>query len=54
VPGEPVARGQLLVELTAMEMVQRILAPQSGRIRLLLVQFGDVVEQGTLLLELEE
>jgi biotin carboxyl carrier protein len=46
-----VAQGQVLFEMETLAMIQYIVAPVDGAIRLFLVQSGDRVSQGALLAE---
>lgn len=49
-PGETVAAGQALLIIEAMKVMNQIRAPRSGRIERILVQDGDPVEYGAVLL----
>jgi biotin carboxyl carrier protein len=50
---EKVARGQVLVEVEVLGMVQKIAAPVDGVVRLLLVNVGEQVRENTLLVEID-
>jgi acetyl/propionyl-CoA carboxylase alpha subunit len=52
-PGEPVARGAVLVALEAMKMEHAIRAPRDAVVRRVLVREGDLVDAGAELVELE-
>jgi acetyl/propionyl-CoA carboxylase alpha subunit len=51
--GESVTAGQTLVIMEAMKMEMRITAPHDSRVKRVLVQTGDIVERGAVLVELE-
>jgi 3-methylcrotonyl-CoA carboxylase alpha subunit len=51
--GDEVETGQTLVVMEAMKMEMRITAPRAARVKRVLVQAGEVVERGALLVELE-
>jgi len=52
-PKSAIKRGQILLEIEVLGMLQRVPSPVEGTVRLVLVQNGDQVKEGTLLLELE-
>ncbi len=51
--GDDVTVGQTLVVMEAMKMEMRITAPRNSRVKRILVQAGEVVERGAVLVELE-
>jgi 3-methylcrotonyl-CoA carboxylase alpha subunit len=51
--GDEVEMGQTLVVMEAMKMEMRITAPRAARVKRVLVQAGEVVERGAVLVELE-
>jgi len=51
--GDEVELGQTLVVMEAMKMEMRITAPRAARVKRVLVQTGEVVERGAVLVELE-
>lgn len=51
--GDEVEMGQTLVVMEAMKMEMRITAPRAAHVKRVLVQAGEVVERGAVLVELE-
>jgi len=51
-PGQVVEAGTALVVLEAMKMEHSIRAPQGGTVKALFCQEGDMVSEGTVLVEL--
>lgn len=49
-PGETVAEGQALLIIEAMKVMNQIRAPRAGRVERILVQDGEPVEYGAVLL----
>lgn len=52
-PGQVVEAGTALVVLEAMKMEHSIRAPHEGTVKALFCQEGDMVSEGTVLVELE-
>ena len=52
-PGQPVARGDVLVVLEAMKMEHSLTAPRDGAVAQVHVAEGSQVEDGAILLALE-
>ena len=52
-PGQPVARGDVLITLEAMKMELAIKAPRDGSVRAIACSVGDLVQPGVPLVELE-
>jgi 3-methylcrotonyl-CoA carboxylase alpha subunit len=53
-PGQVVETGTALVVLEAMKMEHSIRAPHAGTVKALFCQEGDMVSEGTVLVELVE
>jgi len=53
-PGQVVEAGTALVVLEAMKMEHSIRAPHGGTVKALFCQEGDMVSEGTVLVELAE
>ena len=51
--GSQVSKGQLLVVLEAMKMEHSIRAPEAGTVKALYCREGEMVSEGTVLVELE-
>jgi biotin carboxyl carrier protein len=51
--GLPVKRGDLLLILEAMKMLNRIMAPIDGRVKAIRIKKGEKVSKGQVLIELE-
>jgi pyruvate dehydrogenase E2 component (dihydrolipoamide acetyltransferase) len=52
--GDPVAEGEIIVEVETAKAVQEIEAPASGVVSAILVQEGETVPVGTEIAEIEE
>jgi biotin carboxyl carrier protein len=52
--GDSVASGQVLLVMEAMKMEIRVVAPMAGVVKRLLVQKGQTVERGQILVEMSE
>ena len=52
-PGQQVERGQGVVVLEAMKMANQVESPWAGTVRRILVEVGQNVPKGTVLVELE-
>ncbi|MCZ2112217.1 MAG: ATP-grasp domain-containing protein [Dehalococcoidia bacterium] len=52
VEGQPVGAHELLLTIDAMKMEHRIVAPQTGVVKVVHVQVGDVVREGDVLIEM--
>lgn len=53
-PGDQVTRGQELVRLEAMKMINEVRAPRDGRIRSVPIIVGQAVEHGNVLVTFED
>lgn len=51
--GQPVKHGDTLMILEAMKMLNRIKAPQDGRIKAIRVAAGEKISKGQILIEIE-
>lgn len=51
--GQKIEKGEIILELEAMKMYNKILAPQDGVIKALHVKSGDVIPKNTTMLELK-
>ena len=51
--GTPVSKGETIMILEAMKMLNRIMAPQDGVIKSIHVKLGEKVAKGQLLIQLE-
>jgi biotin carboxyl carrier protein len=52
-PGATVEKGQLLVILEAMKMEHEVTAPEAGTVQAVLVEVGQQVDAGTVLVTVE-
>jgi 3-methylcrotonyl-CoA carboxylase alpha subunit len=52
-PNAEIKRGQILLYIEVLGMLQKIPSPVDGRIRLVLVQNGQQVREGALLMEVD-
>jgi biotin carboxyl carrier protein len=53
-PGDPVKKGEALIILEAMKMEHEVAAPHDGVVRQVLVEVGQQVDTGAVLVMLEE
>lgn len=53
-PGDVVALNQVVIVLDAMKMETPVVAPVGGTVRAVLVSEGDAVDEGRVLLQIEE
>ncbi len=51
--GQKVEKGEMLLELEAMKMYNKILAPEDGVIKAIKVKTGDRIPKNTIMLELK-